>query len=464
VSKLIATDALNRMNLREVMLSSTYGGLINDMQQLAVADEALELIAYEKRAGELCSMYGFGSPVSADKVFIYADGVAIIPVHGTLINRFAGSYGYVTGYAYVRAMQNAAKDDPDVQLIVYDHNSYGGEAAGCFELTDEIAAIEKPTLAVVDSASASAAYSLASACDKIVVTPSASVGSIGVKAQHMDISEALKMAGVKITVIAEGEHKDDGSPFAPLPAAVIADVRKSVVKRYGAFCDLVARNRGLDSQAVRDTESRSFDADEALALKLIDAVASPAEAVSEFLAELGSDEPIEQDDEEMSTTPAAVAAAAPAAVAATGPTVEQAAEAARTSEQARISGILTCAEAEGRTGLANHLAFKTGMSVDDAKVMLAASEKAAPAAAAAVATVPAVAPAEGAAGTAADAAHGAAFSAAMASTANPGVTAETPTGAGVAADQDTPQARSARILAAQAKGTGVKVGAEAKPH
>ena len=52
--------------------------------------------------------------------------------------------------------------------------------------------------------------------------------------------------------------------------------------------------------------------------------------------------------------------------------------------QARISGILTCEEAGKRTKLANHLAFNTTMSVEDARSTLAASAEDKPEAAAAV--------------------------------------------------------------------------------
>lgn len=58
-----------------------------------------------------------------------------------------------------------------------------------------------------------------------------------------------------------------------------------------------------------------------------------------------------------------------------------AADAAAT-EQARIAGILQAEEAEGKTKLAQHLAFNTQMSVADAKATLAASDTGTPQAAA----------------------------------------------------------------------------------
>jgi len=48
-------------------------------------------------------------------------------------------------------------------------------------------------------------------------------------------------------------------------------------------------------------------------------------------------------------------------------------------ERARLSEILGCEEADGRKSLATHIAFKTDMSVADARVALATAAKEAPA-------------------------------------------------------------------------------------
>ena len=47
--------------------------------------------------------------------------------------------------------------------------------------------------------------------------------------------------------------------------------------------------------------------------------------------------------------------------------------AATTAERNRISGILGCEAAKGRSKLASHIAFNTAMSVADAETMLGAS-------------------------------------------------------------------------------------------
>lgn len=371
MSLTIARQTLDRINNRESLMHGTaLASMAHDMQELSNADHALEQAHAERRMNDVLAAYGYGPPSSArDKPFLYVDGVAIIPCHGTLINRFSYSWGFVTGYNFLRAQYNAALDDDDVTLIVFDINSNGGEATGCFELCQDIfeGRERKPSLAVVDSNGNSAAYMIGSACTRMVCTPSGWVGSIGVISQHVDVSEAMKQMGVKITIIAEDVHKADGNPYEPLPDDVRADIKAAVTKRYGEFVEVVARNRGLDSQAIRDTQSRCFRADDALALGLIDAVQSPTVAVNEFLGELGSDEPAdEEDDQDMATAEKPAASEAATAEALAG---------AQTAERARIKGIQTCEEAKDREGLAAHLALSTSMSVEDAKGILAASPK-----------------------------------------------------------------------------------------
>ena len=148
MSVTVSQQAMLRMNHSAVMVAVNKSSLQMDLQTLhAETPESGE----RKRAEvmeSLCAAYGFDSKAQ-NKPFAFQDGVAIIPIHGSLINRFGQCYGYVTGYNFIRSQMNLAEADPDVQGIVFDVNSYGGEAAGCFELCADIAALSKPTLSVV---------------------------------------------------------------------------------------------------------------------------------------------------------------------------------------------------------------------------------------------------------------------------------------------------------------------------
>jgi signal peptide peptidase SppA len=387
-----ARSALSRMNLHEVFIAHHYQGLAADLAKMAATDPAAarEKFLTETRH-ELCEAYGF-TRREQSKPFAFADGFAIIPVHGTLINRFGASYGYVTGYNFIRNQHNAAMLDPDVKYIVHDHNSYGGEAAGCFELADEIfdSRGEKPIIAVVDSNCYSASMALASSADKIFVTPSSGVGSIGVVAMHVDMSKMLSDWGINITFIHSGDHKVDGNPYEKLDPAVKKDIQAGVDKSRAKFVSLVARNLGLDEKVVYDTEARTYRADDALKLGLVHAIAVPSAALQTLI-----DEDSENDDSDVqlskkettmdptqgNNTPAAgqPAASVQPAPAANAGTVDQAA--VQKAERDRVQGILNCEAAAGKSKMANHPAFNTNMSVADAKAMLAVAgtEAAAPA-------------------------------------------------------------------------------------
>ncbi|TMV59595.1 S49 family peptidase, partial [Thioclava sp. BHET1] len=111
-------------------------------------------------------------------------GVAIIQVEGTLVqkNGYLRPYSGMTGYDGIRQNFLTALSDPAISAIAFNINSPGGEVSGCFDLVDEIyqARGEKPIWAILDDCAFSAAYAIASACDRITVPRTGGVGSIGV--------------------------------------------------------------------------------------------------------------------------------------------------------------------------------------------------------------------------------------------------------------------------------------------
>ncbi len=246
-----------------------------------------------------CAAYG--DPRSERKPYAQVGDTAIVPVHGTLINRFNSSWGFVTGYQYIEGALAAAMDDASVSRVVMDVDSYGGEAAGAFELSDTIRQMrgKKPMMALVNTAAYSAAYAVASAADSIVATPSGGAGSIGVVTMHVDFSKALKEAGITVTHIYAGKHKVDGSPYRPLTEEVRDSIQARIDKTYSVFVQRVSTNRGMTEKAVRDTEARTYDAEDAMKLGLIDAVAPPKEAFAAFTT--GSYGPRKKDKMSMST-------------------------------------------------------------------------------------------------------------------------------------------------------------------
>ncbi|NWA24048.1 S49 family peptidase [Pseudomonas gingeri] len=231
-----------------------------------------------------------GEPAEA-RAYEVVQGVAIIPVTGTLVQKLGTLHPYsgMTGYDGLRACLSMALDDRKVKAIVLDIDSPGGEVAGCFDLADSIfkARGKKPIWAILTESAYSAAYALASACDYIVVPRTGGTGSVGVICMHVDMSKALGAAGVNVTLIHYGDRKADGADSQPLSKEALASYQSDVDAMGELFVKTVARNRGLSVKTVRGTQAITFLGAAGVEIGFADAVMAPDEAFRSLLAELG---------------------------------------------------------------------------------------------------------------------------------------------------------------------------------
>jgi signal peptide peptidase SppA len=380
----------SRLNMQPTLIAPSHVPMVEStLRQLASMDEDQEGSEELKARQNMLSAYGYSSG-SVDKPFAYADGIAFIPVTGLLINRFNSSYGWVTGYNCIRTLLNAAIEDDDVELIVFDCNSFGGEVSGCFELAADIFASRaiKPSLAVVDSAAYSAGYALASSATKVIVAPSAGVGSIGVVAMHINYGKMLADSGIEVTFIFSGEHKVDGNAYESLPAPVRKSIQARVDTTRQEFVSLVAKNRGVEEKTIFDTEAQCYPASDAVEIGLADSVTPPLDAVRDY-RDITSTRNEKESNMSKTTqpgaenTPATPAQAPAAAVANTDAATSQTSDAMTaaepviavsqeaSAERVRIKGITQHAEAANKSRLANHLALNTNLTVDEAVAVLA---------------------------------------------------------------------------------------------
>lgn len=199
---------------------------------------------------------------STRTVYRIEDGVALINIHGELVNRgaYIGAVSGLTSYEGLEASLRAARDDSAVRAIVLDMNSPGGAAAGAMETADLVRKIsqDKPVVAFVNALAASAAYAIASGASRIIATPSATLGSIGVVWMHMDRSAQLDRSGVKTTLITAGAYKADGNPFASLPDDARSRIQSQIDSVYSLFIETVAAHRGISTEDIRKTEAGVF--------------------------------------------------------------------------------------------------------------------------------------------------------------------------------------------------------------
>jgi signal peptide peptidase SppA len=217
-------------------------------------------------------------------------GIARIAVEGTLVHKLGTlrPWSGMTGYDGIRQNLLTALADDEVEGIFLDIDSPGGEVAGCFGLAETIfkARGNKPIWAILTESAYSAAYALASACDRIVVPATGGTGSVGVIALHVDFSKALDKAGFAVNVVKYGQHKDDCADFAPLSKDARARVQADVDKMGAMFDALVARHRKLDAAKIKSFEAATFMGQAGIAAGLADAVMEPDAALRELVRAL----------------------------------------------------------------------------------------------------------------------------------------------------------------------------------
>lgn len=326
-----------------------------------------------RSATEAATMYDDFWPMADSWMSYYRpykveNGTLLIPVKGVLLHDFGYQCGdWATGYIYIQKAFERGMADINVQRIAMVMNSGGGEVAGCFDAVDRVFAMrgQKPIAALVNEHAYSACYAWASVADKITVTRTGGVGSVGVVTSHSDYSKMLDDYGLKITFIHAGEHKVDGNSYEPLPEAVKNRMQARIDGLYDIFVSTVARNLGIDEQIVRDTEALTYSAEEAVELGLAHEVRAFDEALTAFSGGLSTTAG-EETMSDATQTPEAMQAGLDAARA-------EGRKEGALAERERIQGIQGSDEAKARPALASHIAMNTDMTIEAAKSLLAAS-------------------------------------------------------------------------------------------
>lgn len=191
-------------------------------------------------------------------------GIAVVPILGPLVTRgdWLTSLLGASDYGEIASAVEAALADPSVRAVLWEIDSPGGEVGGLFDLIDRLVSLreaaQKPLWAVASESALSAAFAIASVADRLYVTRTAEVGSIGVVAIHVDESVADVMAGLKWTLVHAGDRKIDGNAHEPLSDAAFSAIQADVDALHADLVTLVARNRNMSPAAVRATEAAIY--------------------------------------------------------------------------------------------------------------------------------------------------------------------------------------------------------------
>ena len=209
--------------------------------------------------------------------------VAIIPISGSLINKNgAGSSGAVS-YESIKEDTLAALKK-GIPSIGFEISSGGGEAAGLFPLADFINSIPEKygasTFAFVDSNANSAAYGIAAATQKIYATETANLGSIGAVQTLIDVTKLDEKQGVKYHILRSKDSKAIYNPHEEMSDKVLNDAQTNLQFWDAKFNNAINRYRpNLSLDTIVSLEGKSFYAEEALKIGLVDAIVTSLEDV-----------------------------------------------------------------------------------------------------------------------------------------------------------------------------------------
>lgn len=231
----------------------------------------------EQKSFDLLSLYNGKQPIFKNIKHAINQNIektAIIPIHGILTKK-PGAFDEMLGmtsYEQIEVQVKQALEDSSIETILLDIDSPGGEVNGIFDLADFIysARGKKRIIAIANDDAYSAAYAIASSAEKVFVSRTSGVGSIGVIASHIDQSGFDEKCGIKYTTVFAGSRKNDLNPHEPMTSESLGSLQKEVDRLYEMFLQLIARNRNLSTEKIKSTEAGLYFGEKAVEIGLAD--------------------------------------------------------------------------------------------------------------------------------------------------------------------------------------------------
>jgi len=182
------------------------------------------------------------------------------------------------------AQLDKAREDPNIDAVVFKIDSPGGSVTASDILYNEIQQFKKDTDAVVVvsmmNVAASGGYYIALPADHIMAHPTTITGSVGVIFMRPDITGLMDKIGVSVAVDTSGKNKDMGSPFRK-SSETERQIFEELIDSLGRqFTRRVEKHRHLSAKELQNiATARIFLAEDALEKGLIDAIGYLPDAI-----------------------------------------------------------------------------------------------------------------------------------------------------------------------------------------
>jgi len=201
------------------------------------------------------------------------DKIAVITMRGLISSSLPGS---VTDSMVddMRAALQQARDDSRVKAIVLEIDSPGGEVTASDAIYSALvkARARKPVVVYMDSLAASGGYYVSCGGKFLMANETTITGSIGVIIQTLNYEQLFNKVGLASVVFKSGKFKDMLNGARPITPDERELVQNFIMKTYDKFLGIVAKERNLPADLLRNTiaDGRILSGKEALEHKLID--------------------------------------------------------------------------------------------------------------------------------------------------------------------------------------------------
>jgi signal peptide peptidase SppA len=216
----------------------------DEINNLLIVSAMLNASVFDRRSSDPKSAL-----LGKMRVSLTQGGTAIVPVEGVLgknMNSIDISTRGVSADMLADTFDILGSDER-VRAVVANMHSPGGSVEGIELAKQAFAHLSdtKPTISLANAQMASGAYYIASQANRIDVTPTSMVGSIGVITSRLDATEFEANRGLKFHIISAGDFKADGHPSTPFSAAEGKRIESDITHIYNMFIDAVATGRDI---------------------------------------------------------------------------------------------------------------------------------------------------------------------------------------------------------------------------
>ena len=202
-----------------------------------------------------------------------ADKIAVITMRGLISSSLPGT---VTDSMVddMRAALEQARDDNHVKAIVLEVDSPGGEVTASDAIYSALikTRARKPVVVYMDSLAASGGYYVSCGGKYLMASDTTITGSIGVIIQTLNYEQLFNKVGLASVVFKSGKFKDMLNGARPITPEERELVQSFIMKTYDKFLGIVAKERNLPADLLRNTiaDGRILSGKDAFDNKLID--------------------------------------------------------------------------------------------------------------------------------------------------------------------------------------------------